>query len=115
MATELMRLSVQEDNEEFPSVPPGFESYTSVSLKRVEDNNKPNDKMMTSCSASTSASESQSTQVETGVQVSDTAKVPRSLRRRPWINYGLYDNSSEEDTDSERHGQVSLMFVFVAS
>ncbi|KAI4350102.1 hypothetical protein L6164_010623 [Bauhinia variegata] len=105
MGTELMRICVKEDNDEFPSVPPGFESYTSLSLKSVEDSEKQNDTNKTSCSASTSASESQSTLVETEVKVSDTAKVPRSLRRRPWINYGQYDNSSEEEFDCERLDQ----------
>ncbi|KAJ1409286.1 JmjN domain [Sesbania bispinosa] len=105
MGTELMRICVKEDNDDFPSVPPGFESYTSFALKRVEDNEKQNDKNMTSCSASTSASESQSTQVENDVQVRDTTKVARSLRRRPWINYGRYENSSEEDSDCERLDQ----------
>ncbi|XP_019428262.1 PREDICTED: putative lysine-specific demethylase JMJ16 [Lupinus angustifolius] len=100
MGTELMRICVNEDSDDFPSVPPGFESYTAFSLKRVDDNEKQNDKNMTSCSASTGASESQSTKVETDVHVSDTAKVPRTLRRRPWINHGRYENSSEEDSDS---------------
>ena len=68
MGTELMRICVKEDNDDFPSVPPGFESYTSFSLKRVESNEKQDDKNMTSCSASTSASESPSTQVENDVQ-----------------------------------------------
>ncbi|KAE9619092.1 putative chromatin remodeling & transcription regulator FYR family [Lupinus albus] len=100
MGTELMRICVNEDSDDFPSVPPGFESYTAFSLKRVDDNEKQNDKNMTSCSVSTGASESHSTKVETDVHVSDTAKVPRTLRRKPWINYGRYENSSEEDSDS---------------
>ncbi|CAJ2628378.1 unnamed protein product [Trifolium pratense] len=103
MGTELMRICVKEDNDDFPSVPPGFESYTSFALKRVEANEKDNDKNLTS--SSTSASESQSTQVGNGVQISDTAKVSRSLRRRPWINHGQCENGSEEDCDCERHDQ----------
>lgn len=109
MGTELMRICVKEDNDDFPPVPPGFESYTSFSLERVEDNEKQNDENLTSCS--TSASESQSTQVKNDVQFHDTAKVPRSLRRRPWINYGQYENILEEDSDCERLDQVSLMLV----
>lgn len=111
MGTELMRICVKEDNDDFPPVPPGFESYTSFSLKRVEDNEKQNNKNITSSSASTSASESHSVQVETNIQVRDTAKVPRTVRRRPWINYGRYENSSEEDSDCEQLDQVSLMLV----
>lgn len=108
MGTELMRICVKEDDD-FPSVPPGFESYTSFALKRVEENEKQNDKNLTS--SSTSASESQSTPVGNGVQFSDTAKVSRSLRRRPWINHGKCENGSDEDFDSERHDQVSLMWI----
>jgi len=111
MGTELMRICVKEDNDDFPSVPPGFESYTSFSLKRVENNGKQDDKNMISCSASTSASESPSTMVENDAQVRETAKVPRSLRRRPWINYGQYENHSEEDSDCERLDQVSPKLV----
>ena len=113
MGTELMRICVKEDNDDFPSVPPGFESYTSFSLKKVENNEKQDDKNMTSCSASTSASESPSTQVENDVQGGDTRKVPRSLRRRPWINYGQYENISDEDPDCEQLDQVSLIHLFI--
>ncbi|KAK7278300.1 hypothetical protein RJT34_23326 [Clitoria ternatea] len=105
MGTELMRIHVKEDNDDFPSVPPGFESYTSFSLKRVEDDEKQNDKTVTSCSSSTNALEPQSTQVENNGQVHDTTKVPRSLRRRPWINYGQYEKGSDEDSDCERLDQ----------
>lgn len=104
MGTELMRICVKEDDD-FPSVPPGFESYTSFALKRVEENEKNNDKNPTSSSTTTSASESQSTQVGNGVQLSDSAKVSRSLRRRRWINHGKCESSSEEDADCERHDQ----------
>jgi len=113
MGTELMRICVKEDNDDFPSVPPGFESYTSFSLKRVENNEKQDDKNMTTCSASTSASESPSIQVENDVQVRETAKVPRSLRRRPWINYGQYENHSDEDSDCERLDQVRLILIYI--
>lgn len=109
MGTELMRICVKEDNDDFPSVPPGFESYTSFSLKRVEENEKHNDTNLTS--SSTSASESQSNQIGNGVQFADTSKVSRSLRRRPWINHGQCENGLEEDSDCERHDQVSLMWI----
>lgn len=98
-----MRICVKEDNDDFPSVPPGFESYTSFSLKRVEENEKHNDTNLTS--SSTSASESQSNQIGNGVQFADTSKVSRSLRRRPWINHGQCENGLEEDSDCERHDQ----------
>ncbi|KAK9292509.1 hypothetical protein L1049_020482 [Liquidambar formosana] len=93
MGTELIRTCVKEDE---PSVPPGFAPLTSFTLKKVDDS----DKMIT-CSASTSASESQPVQMETEFDSSDAAKIKRSLRRRPWINYSRFDNSSDE-SDSER-------------
>ncbi|KAI9077973.1 hypothetical protein K1719_040102 [Acacia pycnantha] len=107
MGTELMRTCVQEDNDEFPSVPPGFESYTSSSLNTGEGSEKQNDKTMINFSVSTSVSncKSQSIQAKTDVQASDTAKVHRSFQRRRWINHGQCDNSSEEDSDSERLDQ----------
>lgn len=109
MGTELMRICLKEDNDDFPSVPPGFESYTAFSLKRVEDNEKQNDTNLTSCS--TSASESQSTQVGNDAKFRDTVKVPRSLRRRPWINHGQHENGPEENSDCEQLDQVSLMLI----
>ncbi|KAL5768137.1 hypothetical protein ACOSQ2_014920 [Xanthoceras sorbifolium] len=105
MATELMRVCIKEDNDEIPSVPPGFESYTSFTLKRVQENEKNESDIKSSCSAAVSASESQSVQIKTETDVSDAAKTSRSLRRRPWINYGQYDNCSEDETDSGKLGQ----------
>ncbi|XP_054811228.1 putative lysine-specific demethylase JMJ16 [Prosopis cineraria] len=107
MGTELMRTCIQEDNDEFPPIPPGFESYTSPSLDKGEGIEKQKDKNMIGFSVSTSVPNCklQSLQAKTDVQVSDTAKVTRSLRRRQWINHGQYDNSSEEDSDSERLDQ----------
>ncbi|KAK3200750.1 hypothetical protein Dsin_024165 [Dipteronia sinensis] len=105
MGTELMRVCIKEDNDEIPSVPPGFESYTSFTLKRVQENEKNESDIKSSCPASVSASESQSVQIKTETGVSDDAKTTRSLRRRPWINYGKYDNSSDDDTDSGKLGQ----------
>lgn len=109
-----MRVCIKEDNDEIPSVPPGFESYTSFTLKRVQENDKNESDIKSSCSASVSASESQSVQIKTETGVSDDAKTTRSLRRRPWINYGKYDNSSDDDTDSGKLGQVSVGLYFLS-
>ncbi|XP_059665739.1 putative lysine-specific demethylase JMJ16 isoform X2 [Cornus florida] len=94
MGTELVRPCVKEENMDIPSIPPGFESLTSFTLKRVEDN-----ETMTSCSASVSATEPQS---ETEFDCSDDAKIMRSRRRRPWINYSQFDNSSGDEGDIEQ-------------
>lgn len=104
MGTELMRVCIKEENDEVPSVPPGFESFASFTLKRVQDTEK-HDCDITSCSASASASESLSVHMETEVKVADAAKAARPLRRRPGINYGLLDHSSEDESDSGKLGQ----------
>ena len=105
-----MRVCVKEDNDEFPPVPPGFESFTSFTLKRVNESEKQD-----SCSATSGASESQSLQMDTGIDVSDVAKITRPNRRKPWINYGKYDYSSEDELDSERLNQVGVVFHYCCS
>lgn len=98
MGTELVRPCVKEDNMDIPSIPPGFESMTAFTLKRVENND-----ITASCSVSASTSESQTSQMETEFENSEEAKMTRSLRHRPWINYGQYDNSSGDDSDDEKN------------
>lgn len=100
-----MRTCIKDENDEFPSVPPGFESITSFTLTRLQDSEKQDRENTVSCSASTNASESNSVQMETEVDFSDTAKAKRCLRRRRSINYGRYDNSSGDDSDAERLDQ----------
>ncbi|KAA8539005.1 hypothetical protein F0562_025697 [Nyssa sinensis] len=98
MGTELVRPCVKEESMDIPLIPPGFESLTSFTLKRVEDN-----EIMTSCSASASASEPQTIQMQSEFDCSDDAKITRSLRRRPWINYNRFDNSSGDESDTEQN------------
>lgn len=107
-----MRVCVKEENDEVPSVPPGFESCASFPLKWVQDVEKHDNDMKSSCSASVSASESQQVQLETDGGDSDGAKM-RPLRRRPWINYGQFDHSSEDESDSRKLGQVMLLEFFL--
>lgn len=101
MGTELVRPCVKEENMDIPSIPPGFESLTTFTLKREEDN-----EMTSSCSVSASASESQTAHVEMEFECSEVAKTTRSLRRRPWINYGQYDNNSGDESDSEQQSRL---------
>ena len=100
MGTELVSHRVKEENMEIPSVPPGFESFASFSLKRVEDK-----EVVSTCSASTTTSESQTMQMESGFESSDNAKITRALRRRPWINYSRLDDSSGDESNSEQVDQ----------
>ncbi|CAH8357896.1 unnamed protein product [Eruca vesicaria subsp. sativa] len=87
MGTELMRICVKEESDELPSVPPGFESYATFTLKRaVPDAAEP---AMESVSSVTDQGE-----METE---SDEAKAARSLRRRPWINYDDDDQNLDQN------------------
>uniref|UniRef100_A0A7N0TJ12 Lysine-specific demethylase JMJ16 n=1 Tax=Kalanchoe fedtschenkoi TaxID=63787 RepID=A0A7N0TJ12_KALFE len=102
MGTEFMVSCVQDEDMDFPAIPPGFGPIPSFSLKRVEYSDK-----MIACSASISTSESQSTQVETEVDISDAAKIKRSLRRKPCINYTQFDKSSGDESDFEKFNNNS--------
>jgi histone demethylase JARID1 len=104
MGTELIRVRVKEENDDIPSVPPGFESFAAFNLNRAQDGEKQESNII-SCSATASASESLPVKMETGFE--DEAKVTRSLRRRPWIKYGHLDGCSEDESDSAKLNQVS--------
>ncbi|KAL7588363.1 hypothetical protein Lser_V15G35744 [Lactuca serriola] len=84
MGTELIRHHVKEENMEIPSIPPGFESLTAFSLKRVDNS-------------------SQTTKDEPGVNYIDDEDVRRSIKRRPWINHGRTDTTSEDESDSKQN------------
>ncbi|KAJ6858236.1 lysine-specific demethylase JMJ16 [Populus alba x Populus x berolinensis] len=102
MGTELIRVRVKEENDDIPSVPPGFESFAAFNFNRVQDGEKQESNVI-SCSATASASESLPVKMETGFE--DEAKVTRSLRRRPWIKYGHLDGFSEDESDSAKLNQ----------
>ncbi|XVF42295.1 hypothetical protein PTKIN_Ptkin01aG0349800 [Pterospermum kingtungense] len=100
MGTELMRVCVKEENDDIPAVPPGFESYASFTLKRgAQDIEKHESDDVMCCSASVSTSDASPVQKETGLGNSESTKITRSLRRRPWIKYDRYDNGSEDELD----------------
>ncbi|KAM1039047.1 hypothetical protein ACFX13_034376 [Malus domestica] len=99
MGTELMRVCMQEDNDEFPSVPPGFESFASFSLQRANESEKQDSENRISSSATASPSKSQSVQMETDIDTGGVAK--RSVRRRQCINHGQ-NNKSEDESDWEQ-------------
>ncbi|KAJ0235972.1 putative lysine-specific demethylase JMJ16 [Hirschfeldia incana] len=100
MGTELMRICVKEESDELPSVPPGFESYATFTLKRrvVPDG------------AAAAADQTKATEMESVASVSnqaemeiesDEAKAARSLRRRPWINYDDENNALSQNLDQD--------------
>lgn len=101
-----MRICVKEENDEFPLVPPGFEAFSSFTLRRVQDNKKEDCKQdgesLSSCSASASASELQSVKLKTEADSDDVKKVTRPLRRRSGSKYNLHGNSSDDELDCEK-------------
>ncbi|XP_022719057.1 putative lysine-specific demethylase JMJ16 isoform X2 [Durio zibethinus] len=100
MGTQLMRVCVKEENDDIPSVPPGFESYASFTLRTgAQDTKKHESDNVTCCSASASTSDASPVKKETELGNSESTKTTRPMRRRPWINYGQYDNSSEDEPD----------------
>ena len=105
-----MRVCVKEDNDDFPPVPPGFESFTSFNLKRVNDNESQDSKNMLGCSSSTGAYEPRSIKIEPNIDGGDAVKATRSVRRKPCINHGRYDYSPYDECDSERLNQVGVLF-----
>lgn len=106
MMGTLMRVCVKEENDEFPSIPPGFEAFSSFTLMGVQDNKnedcKQDGESLISCSASASASELQSVKLKTEVDSDDVKKVTRSLRRRSWSKYNQRSNSSDDESDCEK-------------
>ncbi|KAJ6761588.1 LYSINE-SPECIFIC DEMETHYLASE [Salix koriyanagi] len=102
METELIRVHVKEENDDIPSVPPGFESFAAFTLNREQDGEK-QESNITSFSATSSTSESFPVKMET--EFEDEAKVTRSLRRRPLIKYGHLDGYSDDESDSAKLNQ----------
>ncbi|KAJ0237762.1 putative lysine-specific demethylase JMJ16 [Hirschfeldia incana] len=95
MGTELMRVCMKEESDELPSVPPGFESYATLTLKRVLPGSGGADKTM----ESVVSSQAKKMEIE-----SDELKAARSLRRRPWINYAGCD---DDDTTAPNNDNTS--------
>ncbi|CAK9325920.1 unnamed protein product [Citrullus colocynthis] len=99
MGTELMSVCVEEDSDDFPSVPPGFESYISFSLGKVHNHEKQDSCVPVSLPT---VSESQPVKVGSEVEGGNVAKVTRSLRRKPCVNYRQYDYCSDDEIDSTK-------------
>uniref|UniRef100_A0A251U808 Uncharacterized protein n=1 Tax=Helianthus annuus TaxID=4232 RepID=A0A251U808_HELAN len=131
MGTELIRHHVKEESIDIPLIPPGFESIAAFSLKRADDNKvgsscyvssstsepqlvkkelkvEPNDDEKTkrsvesSCSVFANAFEPQPVKKESRVEPNDDEKTKRSVRPRPGINYGRFDGSSGDESESEQ-------------
>lgn len=94
-----MSVCVEEDSDDFPSVPPGFESYISFSLGKVHNHEKQDSCVPVSLPT---VSESQPVKVGSEVEGGNVAKVTRSLRRKPCVNYRQYDYCSDDEIDSTK-------------
>lgn len=86
-----MRTCLKEEMVD-PAVPPGFGSLTPFVLKKMDEG----------------VCEPQSVEMDVDCDIDDKAKLTRCLRRRPWINYSKYNDSSEEESDSEQINQENL-------
>ncbi|KAI3705304.1 hypothetical protein L1987_75539 [Smallanthus sonchifolius] len=97
MGTKFIRHHVKEESIDIPSIPPGFESFAAFPLKKIDDS-----KVASNSSVSTSASGPQPVKKESAVKPSDNEKMKRSGRPRPGINYGRFDSSSGDESESEQ-------------
>ncbi|KAK9732902.1 hypothetical protein RND81_04G031100 [Saponaria officinalis] len=100
MGTELFRACLKEEDLDFPAVPPGFETFSSSKLKKVE---KADDEPC--CSVSSNLSQQESVNVKRETEHGGVGKISRSLRRRPSMNHGRYSQCSDEESDSEQLDQ----------
>ncbi|CAH9097391.1 unnamed protein product [Cuscuta europaea] len=96
MGIELIRHHIKEEATKISTLPPGFESLASMILKKEKDNTN-----KTMCSSPTSNLQFQRPKVETEYERTEGANV-KCLRRRSGIKYDRFDNSSEDESDSEQ-------------
>ncbi|XP_040951904.1 putative lysine-specific demethylase JMJ16 isoform X4 [Gossypium hirsutum] len=104
---ELVRVCLEEKNDDISSVPPGFEPRALFTLKSEAHYTKRHERdNLICCSASTRAI---LVEKGTGLANDESSKITRSMsmRRRPWINYGQYGNSSEDEPDHGKLNQVT--------
>jgi hypothetical protein len=79
-------------------------SQASFTLKRVRNDTDSNhDHTPGNCPA-------QQNQTDANCSNDDEKKFVRALRRRPWINYGKFDMSSDDESDCEQSFQVKILF-----
>lgn len=104
MGTECLGARLDE-SDIVPSIPPGFGPLTSFTLQRVQENAP---RVQENALASPCISSSLEIPVDGEESTSDERRLKKSLRHRPWVNYSLFDNSSdEEDAEPELIKPVS--------
>ncbi|XP_057540084.1 putative lysine-specific demethylase JMJ16 isoform X1 [Amaranthus tricolor] len=99
MGTELLRACLNEEDLDFPAVPPGFESFTSFKVKVENADSEP------CCSVSSNPSRQEPVHVKLEHGIGGGGKISRSLRRRPSNSYGRYNQCSDEESDCEQLDQ----------
>lgn len=101
MGTELVRHCIKEEDMDISAIPPGFESLAPFTLKKVDNN-----RLMINQSSAASESKSHRSQVETEIEGNEDGKLMKSLRRKPGVNYGKYEKSSEDESGSDQNPSV---------
>ncbi|MCE3050236.1 hypothetical protein HAX54_046715 [Datura stramonium] len=101
MGTELVRHCIKEEDMDISAIPPGFESLAPFTLKKVDNN-----RLMINQSSASSESKSHKSQVETEIEGNGDGKLMKSLRRKPGVNYGKYEKSSEDESGSDQNPSV---------
>lgn len=93
MGAKRTRLHSESDDWKMFSIPPGFESLTSFTLQKVENNEE-------ACNSVAVENESEQgpSQLASTSTIISTGKLKNSVRRRPWI---LDDNVDHMEEDSE--------------
>lgn len=100
MGAKRTRLHSASDDWKMFSIPPGFESLTSFTLQKVENNEE-------ACNSVAVENESEQgpSQLASTSTIISTGKLKNSVRRRPWI---LDDNVDHMEEDSECKADKSL-------
>ncbi|KAI7733217.1 hypothetical protein M8C21_006181, partial [Ambrosia artemisiifolia] len=92
MGTQLINHQVKEETNVFPSIPPGFESFTAF---RINDN-----RITSTSSVTTSVPAPKTAKQELVHMCSQDQQLRRSRRRRSEITHNRFDCTSGDESDS---------------
>ncbi|XAR61090.1 hypothetical protein NMG60_11034699 [Bertholletia excelsa] len=105
MGTECKSNCVKNGAVEKLSVPPGFVSLTSFTLKRVENNEETSTELALGYEL-----EPEPVQMDSSSGVNDIAKLKRSLTHRPWMLHDQYSCNPEESDSEQLDTNLSLRY-----
>lgn len=106
MGAKRIRLQGECDDRKRFSVPPGFESLTSFTLQKVENNEE-------ACNSVAVGNESEQgpVQVASTATIISTGKLKSSVRRRPWILDDHVDHMEENfECESDKVSKIFIKF-----